>query len=197
MKLPSLLLDYAGSAERPEEFPRWALAEVALVGRSNSGKSSLLNCLAGRRDLARVSKTPGRTRRLHFFADPRAGVALVDLPGYGFARAGKAERERFAAAVDRYLRDREPLRALVLLIDVRRAPDEDERLLVEFAGSRGLGVVRVATKVDKLGRGERARSLRRLDGAGLGPWIPFSSTTREGREAVIDAVVALARAPRR
>jgi GTP-binding protein len=191
--LPRLVLDYAGSAETPDEFPRWALAEIALVGRSNSGKSSLLNCLAGRRELARVSKTPGRTRRLHFFADARAGLALVDLPGYGFARAGKGERDRFAAAVDRYLRERQALRAVVLLLDVRRAPERDERLIVDFAGSRRLAVVRVATKVDKLGRAERMRCLGRLDAAGLGQWLPFSSTTREGREAVIEAVMSVAR----
>jgi GTP-binding protein len=138
-----------------------------------------------------VSKTPGRTQRVHFFAERRAGLAVVDLPGYGFARASKADRARFAAAAERYLLEREPLRGLVLLLDVRRAPEEDERALAELARSRGLGLVRVATKVDKLGRGERARRFRDLDGAGLGPWLPFSAISREGRDAIVAAIVGL------
>jgi GTP-binding protein len=156
-----------------------------------------LNCVAGRRDLARVSKTPGRTRRIHFFADPRAGLALVDLPGYGFARAAKSDRERFAAAVERYLSERPLLRGLVLVLDVRRAPEDRERMLVEFARSRAVGIAPVATKVDKLGRGERMRQLHELDRAGFGPWIPFSAATGEGQDAVLDAIVALAAAGRR
>jgi GTP-binding protein len=140
-----------------------------------------------------VSKTPGRTRRIHFFADLRAGLALVDLPGYGFARAAKSDRERFAAAVERYLSERPLLCGLVLLLDVRRAPGDDERMLVEFARSRAVGVAPVATKVDKLGRSERTRRLRELDRAGLGVWIPFSATTGEGREAVVEAVLGCVR----
>ncbi len=140
-----------------------------------------------------MSKTPGRTRRIHFFADLRGGLALVDLPGYGFARAAKSDRERFAAAADRYLSERPLLRGLVLLLDVRRTPQDEERMLVEFARSRALGVAPVATKVDKLGRGERTRRLRELDRAGLGAWIPFSATTGEGREAVIEAMLGCVR----
>lgn len=162
---------------------------MAIAGRSNSGKSSLLNCLGGRHDLARVSKTPGRTQRIHFFAAEAAGMALVDLPGYGFARVSKSERARHGAAVEGYLKERGLLRGLVLLLDVRREPQEDEQLLAEFAAARGLGLVPVATKVDKLGRGERVRRLRELDTAGFGRWIPFSSVTREGREEVIEAIL--------
>ena len=180
-----------GSAATPPEYPRWDLPEIAIVGRSNAGKSSLLNILGGRHDLARVSKTPGRTQRVHFFAERRHGLAVVDLPGYGFARASKAEREQFAAAAERYLLERELLRGLVLLLDVRRTPEEDERVLVDLARSRRLGVVRVATKVDKLGRTERVRRLRELDRAGLGPWLPFSASTREGREAIVAAITEL------
>lgn len=156
-----------------------------------------MNRIAGRRDLARVSKTPGRTRRIHFFADPHAGLALVDLPGYGFAHAAKSDRRRFAAAVERYLSDRPLLRGLVLLLDVRRAPEEEERMLVDFARSRAIGIAPVVTKVDKLGRGERIRRLRELDRAGIGTWIPFSATTGEGKDAVLEAIVALAAERRR
>jgi len=187
-----LSLEYFGSATTGPEYPRWELPEIAIVGRSNSGKSSLLNLLGGRSDLARVSKTPGRTQRIHFFAERRLGLAVVDLPGYGFAQASKADRKRFTEAIERYLIDRERLRGLVLLLDVRRTPEEDERVLADLARSRGIGLVVVATKVDKLGRAERLRRLRELDGAGLGRWLPFSATTGEGRDGVVAAVVALA-----
>lgn len=185
-------LEYAGSAATAAEYPRWSLPEVAIAGRSNSGKSSLLNAIAGRHDLARVSKTPGRTRRIHFFAAESAGLALVDLPGYGFARVSKSARARFAAAVEQYLRERVQLRALVLIADVRRDPQDEERLLAEFAAERGLGLIAVAGKIDKLGRGERVRRLAQLDAAGFGGWIAFSAVTREGREAVVAAIVGLA-----
>ena len=139
-----------------------------------------------------MSKTPGRTRRIHFFAERHHGFALVDLPGYGFARAGHADRDRFAAAVERYLRERERLRGLVMLLDVRRTPQDDERTLADFAAARGIGIVAVATKIDKLGRGERQRRLRELDQSGLGAWIPFSATTREGRDVLTAAILRLA-----
>lgn len=138
-----------------------------------------------------MSKTPGRTRRVHFFAARQHGLALVDLPGYGFARASHEDRERFAAAVERYLRERSQLRGLMMLLDARRDPADDERMLAEFAAARGFALVPVATKIDKLGRAERLRRLRDLDRSGLGPWIPFSSVSGEGREAVIASVLAL------
>ena len=169
------------------------MPEVAIVGRSNSGKSSLLNQLGGRGDLARVSKTPGRTQRIHFFAERRLHFAVVDLPGYGFAKVSKEDRRRFTEAIERYLIEREALRGIVLLLDVRRTPEEDEKVLADLARKRGFTLVCVATKVDKLGRGERARRFRELDEAGLGAWLPFSATTGEGRQAVVEAVAGVAR----
>jgi len=165
---------------------------VAIVGRSNSGKSSLLNLLGGRHDLARVSKTPGRTQRIHFFAERKLGLAVVDLPGYGFARVAKTDHARFTEAIERYLIERAELRGIVLLLDVRRSVEDDERALAELAARRGVGLVCVATKVDKLGRSERARRFRELDEAGLGKWLPFSALTREGRDDIAAALVAVA-----
>ncbi|MGH7896890.1 MAG: ribosome biogenesis GTP-binding protein YihA/YsxC [Candidatus Binatia bacterium] len=185
-------LEYAGSAEHPAEYPRWAAPEIAIAGRSNAGKSSLLNSIARSRNLARVSKTPGRTQRLHFFLAERAGFALVDLPGYGFARVSKDDRRRFASAVEAYLTERPNLRAILLVIDVRRGLEDDERLLRDFAASRGVELLAVATKIDKLGRAERARRLGDLDRSGLGSWLPFSATTDEGRDAVIAALARVA-----
>jgi GTP-binding protein len=148
----------------------------------------LLNVIGGRRDLARVSKTPGRTQRLHFFRERHRGFVLVDLPGFGFARVSKTTKRQLAIDVETYLHERAVLRGLVLLLDVRRDPEEEERLLANFAASRQVSLLCVATKVDKLPRGELQRRLRILGGAGLGPWLTFSATSGEGRDAVIEAM---------
>ena len=135
-----------------------------------------------------MSKTPGRTQRLPFFDCPALRLRLVDLPGYGWARASREARERWGQGIEEYLVGRETLAAIVLLLDVRRDPEEDEQGVAEFAARRDLRLIRVATKVDKLGRGERVRRLRSLEGAMPGRWIPFSATTGEGREALVDAL---------
>lgn len=186
----SLRLVYRGSAGRAGDWPEWSFPEVAVAGRSNAGKSSLLNRVGGAR-VARVSRTPGRTQRLHFFVDEGLGLALVDLPGYGYARASRHDREAWGRLVDAYLRFRQNLRAFVLLVDVRRRIEEDERLLERFALERDVGMIRVATKVDKLNRAGRKRELDRLSREG-GPWIPFSARTGEGADEVLSALERIA-----
>jgi GTP-binding protein len=175
----------------PNDRRSGALPEIAIAGRSNVGKSSLLNAIGRRRDLARVSKTPGRTQRLHFFREREKGFVLVDLPGFGYARASKQVRRQLSLDTDSYLQQRQALRALVLLLDVRRDPESEEHGLADFASSRGVDVLRVATKVDKLGRVERQRRLRVLESAGLGPWLPFSAVSGEGRDVLIAALTRL------
>jgi GTP-binding protein len=158
---------FAGSAASPAQFPGDGLPEVAFLGRSNVGKSRLLNALAGVRNLARVSATPGRTRLVNFF---RAGdeLYLVDLPGYGYARVSEAERlswERLAAS---YLLARAALALCVFLVDARHEPSEGDELLRAFLDHHALPYVVVATKADKLGRGEQGRRTRSLaEGIGL------------------------------
>ena len=152
---------FAGSAASPAQFPKDGLAEVAFLGRSNVGKSRLLNALAGVRNLARVSGTPGRTRLVNFF---RAGdeLYLVDLPGYGYARVSEAERlgwERLAAS---YLLERPPLALCVFLVDARHEPNQGDELLRAYLDHHALPYVMVATKADKLGRGELGRRMRSL-----------------------------------
>jgi GTP-binding protein len=181
-----------GSVPPPGERSADAPPEIAIAGRSNAGKSSLLNVIGGRRDLARVSKTPGRTQRLHFFRERQRGFVLVDLPGFGFARVSKETKRQLSRHVEAYLRARPTLRGLVLLLDVRRDPQTEERMLADFAASRGVRLLCVATKVDKLGRAERLRRLRALDEAGFGSWLAFSAVSSEGRDAVIEAMERLA-----
>ena len=174
------------SAGREGAYPRHELPEVAFAGRSNCGKSSLINTLVGRRRLARVSRTPGRTQLLNFF-QVEERMVFVDLPGYGFARVPEAVRAAWGPMVEQYLRGRDSLRALTLLLDVRRDPGEYERQLRDWCRARDLPVIHVATKVDKLGRNRLDLRLRALASAYELPreaLVPFSSPKREGVEGL-------------
>ncbi len=118
---------------------------------------------------------------------------LVDLPGFGYARVSKEVKRQLSRDTESYLQEREALRAVVLLLDVRRDPEAEERAVAGFAASRRVGLLCVATKVDKLARGERQRRLRALEEAGMGPWLAFSAASGEGREGLIEALTRLAR----
>ncbi len=149
---------FVASASSASRLPPPGPPEVAVAGRSNCGKSSLVNALTGRSKLARVSGTPGRTRELLFFAVTFPGtpeLLLVDLPGYGYARASKQEQQAWGELIDRYIDTRETLRTLLLLLDARRDPAEEERELLRWAAQRELDVIVVLTKADKLKRSER------------------------------------------
>jgi GTP-binding protein len=169
---------FAGSASSPAQFPRDGLPEVAFLGRSNVGKSSLLNALAGVRGLARVSSDPGRTRVVNFFrvagaAKPggagRGDLYLVDLPGYGYAKASRDVRESFEAIAVGYLSARRPLRLCVFIVDARHEPTERDETLRAWLHHHGLPHVVAANKVDALRRGEAARRVEALSrGVGRG-----------------------------
>ncbi len=159
MKIP--IATFAGSAASPQQFPRDGLPEVAFLGRSNVGKSSLLNALAGTRGLARVSSSPGRTQLVNFF---RAGdLYLVDLPGYGYAKVPESVREGWERLVLSYLVARKPLALCVLLVDCRHDSALDEKLK-QWLDAEGLTYVIAATKSDKLGHNELSRRLRDIRG---------------------------------
>jgi GTP-binding protein len=186
--------EFVASAPSLRECPRWGRAEVAIVGRSNVGKSSLLNALAGVHGLARVSKTPGRTRSLNFFTVGDS-LALADLPGYGYAKMSRGEAERISAAMQAFLTHRKNLAALVLLFDSRRGPQSEELELAAMARERGLTLIVVATKSDKLKRSERARALARFAVLEAEP-ILCSAVTGEGIDALRRRILALARQDR-
>jgi GTP-binding protein len=181
----TLKTEFFCSAMTVNECPRWTRAEIALAGRSNVGKSSLLNALTGRKNLARTSKTPGRTRSLNFFTVGE-GLALVDLPGHGYAKMSHSEAEKMGHLIESYLSRRRELKALVLLIDARRGPQAEEFAIAQllrapaspFRASPDLVVV--GTKCDKLKRAERTSALRRLEVLGTLPSLLCSALSSEG-----------------
>ena len=153
---------FVAGAATPARIPPGSVAEVALAGRSNVGKSSLLNRLVGRRSLARVSKTPGRTQQINFFAIGDE-LMLVDLPGYGFAKVPLAVVESWRRLVEAYLENRPQLRGVVVLVDSRRGLSDEDRELIDYLGSIEIECCVAATKIDKLKRSERAARIRELE----------------------------------
>jgi GTP-binding protein len=190
---------FAGSAASPDQFPRDGLPEVAFLGRSNVGKSSLLNALAGRRDVARVSSTPGRTRLVNFFRVDDE-MYLADLPGYGYARVPEKLRRSWERLVTSYLTGRPSLALCVFLVDARHEPMPGDETLRAYLDHHKLPYVLVATKVDKIGRSEEARRRQAL-ASGLGSRardvVVVSATEGRGIDELWRAIRAAAPAASR
>jgi len=195
---------FLGTATGRKEWPAARRPEIAFVGRSNVGKSSMLNALARCAGLARVSSTPGRTRQLQFFevaVQPSPGqrpfwVRFCDLPGYGFAKVSKTERDRWAGMVNEYLRDRLDLRAVILIVDARHPSTEVDRQALEFLRARERPVVVAATKVDKLAKSHRIPALRAAERAldlTAGSVLPFSAVESTGTDALWSRLADLIR----
>lgn len=155
--------DYHGSAHGRQAFPPAGRPEIVVVGRSNAGKSSVINCLAARKNLAHTGQTPGVTTAIQFYAINDA-FWLVDLPGYGFARVSQHERERWKDLIESYLEDRRALRLALMVVDARRLPDDLDRMMVDWLRSRQLGFVILANKADKLKAKEGKQALLTLGG---------------------------------
>lgn len=157
--------------------------QLALAGRSNVGKSSLVNALAGRKKLAKVSAAPGKTRSVNYYRIGKAEAFLVDLPGYGYAKCGKEERAQWARLIEHYLRTTPGLKALVLLLDSRLPPQQADRELLAFASGLGISIMPVLTKSDKCGKKELAACIKGwsafLDAESL---VPTSAEKRIGLE---------------
>jgi GTP-binding protein len=187
-------IEFVKSATKPPEYPADDLPFVGFAGRSNVGKSSLLNTLANRRRLAHVSQTPGRTRLVNFY---RVNDALyfVDLPGYGFAKAPKAEQARWEQMMNQFVESNPRLRAMVTLLDVRRELEDDDRALLDWLTWHHVPVIVALTKSDKVGHGRRLQTLRTRQQE-LARWAPadvilFSAATRAGREELLAAIARL------
>lgn len=183
--------EFVTSAVKTADYPAGLLAEVALAGRSNVGKSSLLNKMVNRKKLARTSNTPGRTRLINFFLINEC-FHLVDLPGYGYAKVSAGERENWGKMIETYLLGRENLKGVLLLVDSRHPPSVLDVQVFRWFRDIGLPVAVVATKADKLSHSRLIRFLqvikKELPLAGTSLPTPFSAVTGQGREELLGII---------
>lgn len=173
--------------------PPLDLPEVAFAGRSNVGKSSLLNRLVRRKAFARVSRTPGRTREINFFRVNDKFI-LADLPGYGYARVSKERKADWRPLIEGYLRRTPTLAGVVQLLDIRREPSEDDISMLDFLAEIEVPTVVVLTKIDKVGRqaaAERGEEIMKALSLSREQIIPFSATTGEGRDELAEALASI------
>ena len=183
--------EFITSAVKKNQYPQTGFPEVSFVGRSNVGKSSVINLLTGRKSLARVGNTPGKTRLINFFS-LEDKLLLVDLPGYGYAQVSKEERARWGKIVETYLHKREQLRLVLMLADIRHKPTADDKLMVEWLCSMGKPYIVLATKADKISRThyrEHMNEIRKtLDLMPGVPVIPVSATKKTGYDEIWDRI---------
>ena len=182
-----------GMSEKHGWRPESTLPEIAFAGRSNVGKSSLLNTLVRRKSFARVSRTPGRTREINFFR-VNNGFVLVDLPGYGYARVSKEKRAEWRPLMESYLKRTSQLRGIVLLLDIRRDPSEDDQAMLDFLAETEVPTIVALTKTDKLSKAAARQRVSEISAAlGLDneQVIPFSAQSGEGRVELLEAITDL------
>ena len=180
------------SAVKKEQYPKQMLPEFAFAGRSNVGKSSLINKLLSRKTLARVSATPGKTVTINFYNIDDA-IFLVDLPGYGYAQRSREEIEKWGGMIEEYLCSRKQLKKVILLVDSRHAPTTDDKMMLEWIRSTQTGgVVIIATKTDKLNKKEFKENMKMLEKelelSENDLLIPFSTKNDEGKTAVWEII---------
>ena len=182
MKITST--EFIKSAVDPSQYPDDLLPEVAFVGRSNVGKSSLINALVNRKRLARTSNTPGRTQLVNFFVINKK-LSFVDLPGYGYAKVPVSVKRGWKAMVEGYFEGRKNLRLVVMILDIRRKPSENDDQLIQWLRSNNIKIVFVLTKTDKFSRGQVNISRRKIGehlGVSYDELVPFSARTRHGKD---------------
>jgi GTP-binding protein len=180
-------VEFIISAVGPKQYPQEGLPEIALAGRSNVGKSTLINSLINRKNLARTSSKPGKTQTLNFYRIENA-FHFVDLPGYGFAQVSKAEKEKWGKMIEEYLTQRKELSLVILLVDIRHPPSKDDQAMYEWLLHYQLPIMVVATKADKISKNQQQKHLKIIkDTLGLVPEIPLiahSSETKVGKEEI-------------
>lgn len=178
------------SLEKMRDFPGQGMPEIALAGRSNVGKSSLVNSLCANKKLARISSEPGKTRLINFYRINEA-FFLVDLPGYGFAKAPASEKKRWAAMIEGYLSGSGQIRHVFLLVDIRHEPTADDKMMAEYLRHYHLPFTVIATKADKISKAARGRAIplicRTLV---VQPWqvVPYSSEDGTGKEEMLKRI---------
>ncbi len=183
--------EFETTAVTKKQYPAEAIPEIALVGRSNVGKSSLINCVLNRKKLARTSSTPGKTATINFYR-VEDKFRFVDLPGYGYAKVSKAEKEKWARMIETYLSERENLRAIIQLVDARHKPTAEDKMMNDWIRRCGYYPYTVATKLDKLKKSETEKNLTviyeelSLDEDAV--LIPFSAENKAGREEVLELI---------
>ncbi len=171
---------------KEEQYPKTGLPEIAFAGKSNVGKSSLINALLRRKALARTSSQPGKTQTINFYQVEEL-LYFVDLPGYGYAKVSKAERERWAKMIDDYLHTRQTLLQVLLLVDGRHEPSANDVQMLDWIRSFGYAPAVIATKMDKMGKQQQARSLKLIRQTlklESGELFPFSALTKEGIDQI-------------
>jgi len=177
---------------KKDGYPPAGPPEIAFAGRSNVGKSSLLNLITNRKKLAKVSGSPGKTRTINFFAINGDGFRIVDLPGYGYARVSKSESEKWGAMVEEYLSGRETLKAVCVLLDIRHEPTGQDKQLFEYLKHYGIKRLIVATKADKVGTNARQKQLAMIRKAVGAPGdegiVCVSALKRTGVEELLKAI---------
>lgn len=185
--------EFVTSCATWQQLPDDALPEIALAGRSNVGKSSLINRMLSRKQLARTSGVPGKTQTLNYYKINDA-LYFVDFPGYGYAKVSKSERRKWGILIERYLLNRASLKLLLLLIDIRHPPTGDDRAMYDWASHYGIPIVVVATKADKLSRSRvpvHVGQIRKtLEAPADVPILPFSSETGAGRDELWEVIQA-------
>ena len=169
------------------KLPVCELPEVAFAGRSNVGKSSLINVLINRKSLARTSSQPGKTQTINFY-NVNKELYFVDLPGYGYAKTSKENQERWAGMIDKYLTTDKQLKAVFILVDIRHEAKSSDKMMYDWVVNSGITPIVIATKADKISKGAAQKQLKLLrEGLGIKKetvMIPFSAETKEGREAI-------------
>jgi GTP-binding protein len=178
---------YEVTAVKPGQYPVHNAPEVALVGRSNVGKSSIINTLLNRKNLARESSTPGKTREINFYNVDHA-LYFVDLPGYGYACVSKAKKATWGEMIESYLYSRNQLKLVIMMVDIRHTPSNEDQVMYEWLINQGKMSLVVATKLDKISRGQvknRLQDIRATLEMSEGEVvIPFSAETKQGRDEV-------------
>ncbi len=188
-----LKLKLENTAYTKEQLQAKQFLQIALAGRSNVGKSSLINRLAGQKKLAKTSSTPGKTRSINFYLSPEDNFYLVDLPGYGYARCSQQEREKWARLIQDYLQDNPDLRALILLLDSRIPPQPMDLDLARYAASLKVSLLPVLTKADKCTQKQKNQALKRVKELLNDTQTPilFSARTGQGLDNLLTAIKTL------